>query len=64
MNAALRKPRIRRRETQRFSPVADRDTPARPLVLETETEILARLASRPPVAPCFRCGAREGCRHR
>lgn len=35
-----------------------------PMVWEGEDEAAARIASRPPVAPCFRCGVREGCAHR
>lgn len=31
---------------------------------EVEDEILARVAARPPVAPCFKCGARGECKHR
>lgn len=31
---------------------------------EIEDEINQRAAAAPPSAPCFRCGAREGCGHR
>lgn len=31
---------------------------------EIQDEINARIQAMRPVAPCFRCGAREGCRHR
>ena len=35
-----------------------------PTVHEVEDQINQRTASARPSAPCFRCGAREGCRHR
>ena len=55
-------PRVRR-EKHRFRPQAANDS-ARPLVTESEIAIAERLASRPPVAPCFFCGERGECRHR
>lgn len=52
-----------RREKQRYSPRAANDI-ARPLVTESEAVIAQRIASRPPIAPCFLCGARGECKHR
>lgn len=31
---------------------------------EVADEVNARIQAMRPVAPCFRCGAREGCSHR
>lgn len=31
---------------------------------EVQDEIQRRISMLPPSGPCFRCGAREGCKHR
>lgn len=34
------------------------------LATEVQDDILARIRTAPPSAPCFRCGARGECAHR
>lgn len=53
---------------RRMGYVFDYDAPRRirypRSATDIQDEITDRIASRPPAAPCFRCGVREGCKHR